>query len=258
MQKISAVLITLNAGEILRTTLQALSWCDELVVVDSGSTDQTLQICQEHGCRVEYRKFTGYGEQKRFAVELASHDWILSVDADEVVTEQLRSEIQAVLSQPAPTHAGYYVRIPLMFLGARIKSEASKKFLRLFNKQYGNYDTAAVHEKVRLNGTLGDLKGEMLHYSYKDIQDYFRKMNQYSTAAAVSLQEKKKEMPFALMVLKCPIAFFKTYLIKGCIWNGVPGFIYSFFSGFYPMMKYAKLWEANHNASNPDKQNTGF
>lgn len=245
MQKVSAVLITLNAGDRLEATLNALTWCNEIVVVDSGSTDETLEICERYHCQIVHRDFDRYGNQKRFAVELAQHDWVLSVDSDEVVSERLKNEIQAVLRQPEVVHAGYYVSIPLIFLGTRIKSEASKKFLRFFNKRYGNFDDALVHEKVRLTGSLGSLKGEMLHYSYQDLTCYFRKFNRYTSLAAESLYQKRKSTSFAHIILKCPATFIKVYLLKGCILNGIPGFLWAFLSSVYPVVKYAKLWELN-------------
>lgn len=251
MQKISAVLITLDAEERLDETLRALAWCDEIVVVDSGSTDRTLQICADHSCRIIHRDFDCYGKQKQFAVELAQHSWVLSVDADEIVSAQLRQEIQAVLRQLSIPHVGYYVSIPLIFLGTRLRSEASKKFLRFFNKNHGNYDDALVHEKVRLSGSIGSLKGEMLHYSYRDLSCFFRKFNRYTSLAAENLHRKKKSTSFAHVVLKCPATFIKIYFLKGCFRNGIPGFLWAFLSSVYPVVKYAKLWELQRKAPKP-------
>ncbi|WP_192823242.1 glycosyltransferase family 2 protein [Rufibacter sp. LB8] len=245
MQKISAVLITLNAAQRLDATLQALSWCDEIVVVDSGSSDNTLAICAHYQCRVVHRPFDRYGNQKKFAVDQAQHDWVLSVDSDEIVTDQLRQEIQAILQQNESKHAGYYVSIPLIFLGTRLNSEASKRFLRFFNKRFGNFDDAPVHEKVRLTGSIGKLRGEMLHHSYRDLHEFFVKFNKYTSLAAQSMHEGGRKISFAHVVLKCPVTFFKVYFIKGCFRNGVPGFLWAFLSSFYPVVKYAKLWELN-------------
>jgi len=248
MQKISAVLITLNAGERLEATLRALAWCQEIVVVDSGSTDQTLDICEQHHCRVVHRPFDQYGKQKQFAVELAQHNWILSVDSDEIVTDRLREEIQAVLRQPSMPHAGYHVSIPLIFLGTRLQSEASKKFLRLFDKRHGNFDDAPVHEKVRLHGSIGHLKGEMVHHSYRNLEEFFVKFNKYTSLAANNLYTKNRKVGFAHVILKCPFTFLKVYLLKGCIRNGIPGFLWAFLSSVYPVVKYAKLWELQRQA----------
>jgi glycosyltransferase involved in cell wall biosynthesis len=251
MQKISAVLITLNAGERLDATLRALSWCDEIVVVDSGSSDDTLAICEQHACRIIHRPFDRYGKQKKFAVESARHDWVLSVDSDEIVTDQLKQEIQAVLRQDSIPHAGFHVSVPLIFLGTRLNSEASKKFLRFFNKRKGNFDEAPVHEKVRLTGSIGKLSGEMLHHSYRDLQEYFVKFNKYTSLAAQNMHERNRQISFAHVVLKCPVTFFKVYFIKGCFKNGVPGFLWAFLSSFYPVVKYAKLWELQRRATFP-------
>ncbi|MFC6998240.1 glycosyltransferase family 2 protein [Rufibacter roseus] len=245
MQKVSAVLITLNAGDRLEATLNALTWCNEIVVVDSGSTDNTIEICERFNCRIYHRDFDRYGNQKRFAVELAKNDWVLSVDSDEVVSEKLKNEIQHVLQQKKVSHAGYYVSIPLIFFGTRINSEASKKFLRFFNKQFGNFDDALVHEKVHLHGTIGKLKGEMVHYSYRDMEMFFTKFNKYTTLAAENLRLKKASVGFAHVILKCPATFFKVYFLKGCFLNGIPGFLWAFLSSIYPVIKYAKLWELN-------------
>lgn len=251
MQKISAVLITLNAEERLDETLRALAWCDEIVVVDSGSTDRTLDICQHHPCRIVHRDFDCYGLQKQFAVDLARHQWVLSVDADEIVSDTLRKEIQAVLRLPSIPHVGYKVSIPLIFLGTRLHSEASKRFLRFFNKRYGTFDDASVHEKVRLTGSVGVLNGEMLHYSYKDLDTFFLKFNRYTSLAAESLHSKNKSTSFAHVILKCPVSFLKVYFLKGCFKNGIPGFLWAFLSSIYPVVKYAKLWELNHSNAKP-------
>lgn len=246
MTKVSAVLITYNSEQVILPTLEALAWCDEIVVVDSGSTDQTLAICESKNCNITHRAFTGYGEQKRFAVALAQNDWVLSVDADEVLSPAIAREIQQAIAQDQGAYAGYYLPISLVFLGSRINSEHKKLFLRLFNRMYGSFDTSSVHEKVQLTGKTRNLKHEILHYSYHSIENYFQKFNSYTSLAAANYRNRGRKKSALAIVLRFHFVFIRSYFIKGCFLNGFPGFIWSLFSALYAVVKFTKLWEMNN------------
>ena len=256
---ISAVMITFNSARILPAVLGALTWCDEIVVVDSGSTDQTLAIAQQFGCRVLHRDFNGFGLQKGFAVEQARNHWVLVVDADELVTDELRSEIQLRLAEVEAgtlNFRGFEVPISLVFLGRlmRYGGEYKMPHLRLFDKRFGNYNSARVHEDVVLHGSVGKLTHHMLHDSYGSLHEYFEKFNRYTTAGAHDLQSRGRHGSIAQIVFRLPITFLKEYLLKQNFLNGYPGFIWSLFSAMYPVVKYAKLRELessrpNHPAS---------
>ena len=242
--KISCVLITFNEQENIRKTLKAVEWCDEIIVVDSGSTDSTLEICKDFNCRIFHRDFDGYGTQKRFAVLKANNDWILSLDADEVVTENLKNEIMNELVSNEGNFTGYFLPRRLFFLGRKFNhGRESKDYqLRLFNKNYGSYTDDTVHEKVVVNGDVKKLKGELLHYSYSNIHQYFQKFNIYTTKAAEKLYKQGKKKSITVTVLSFPVYFTKNYFIYGNFLNGFQGFLWALFSSLYPVVKYFKLW----------------
>src|SRR5260221_13617742 len=151
--KVSAVVITYNEAKNIRRTLSHLDWCDEIIIVDSYSTDETVAICREFNCTVYLKKFEGYGAQKQYAVSRASNDWILSIDADEVLSDSLFMEIASVMRKN-PGYTGYYLAISLVFFDKEFLygKESWRYFLRLFNKNYGGFTDCPVHEKVRLKG----------------------------------------------------------------------------------------------------------
>lgn len=243
--RLSAVIITRNEERRIEATVAALDFCDEIVMVDSGSTDATLSICQKFNCRIFTRDFDGYGTQKQFAVSKASHDWVLAVDADEVVTEELKREILSVLSNGSGTIQGYYIPISLVFLGKllRFGGEYKKPHLRLFNRQAGNFTKDKVHEHAEIKGEKAFLKNHILHYSYDGISDYLAKFNEYTSAAADSLFQKGRKNAIFNLFVRFPLTFIKIYFIKGCILDGYRGFIWSLFSSLYPVVKFAKLLE---------------
>ena len=242
---ISAVLITRDAERLLGDVLTALAWCEEIVVVDSGSADRTLEIAKAHRARVLHHDFAGYGPQKAWAVTQATHDWVLVVDADEVVAPELAREIESRLNGDAATYAGYEIPISLVFLGRLMRhgGEYRMPHLRLYDRRRGNYNQNRVHERVELDGPVGRLQHHMLHDSYGSIEAYFDKFNAYTTAGARDLEARGKSAGVATVVLRFPLTFIRQYLLRGHILNGYPGFIWSLFSAMYPVVKYAKLRE---------------
>ncbi|MBT8387488.1 MAG: glycosyltransferase family 2 protein, partial [Ignavibacteria bacterium] len=244
MNEISCVIITLNEEENIRRCLQALNWCDEVVIVDSGSSDKTLEICRDFNCKIHHNDFYGYGEQKRFAVSLAENDWVLNVDADEVVSEALKENILLGLNQNSKSVNGFYICRSLFFLGRQFKygKESKEYYIRLFNKQFANFTEDKVHEGVIVEGSTEKLNGELLHYSYNSIHQYFEKFNNYTTRAARELFEKGKGRSLAFTIIGFPVYFFKNYVINRNFLNGWQGFLWALFSSWYPMVKYAKLW----------------
>jgi glycosyltransferase involved in cell wall biosynthesis len=247
--KVSAVLIVMNEAAILENTLKALQWCDEIVVVDSGSTDGTVALCEQYGCRVVYKAFEGFGEQKRFAISLAQHEWILSIDADEVLSEGLQGEIQELLSRNHIEEAGFYLPRTLIFWGAKIRSEYKVPCLRLFHRQKGGVTPDKVHEKIKVSGKTGYLKHPIWHESYRSIHDYFEKFNRYTTLAAQEIFDKKKGKGKGLIVVRLPITFCQLFFLRGCFLNGFAGFMWSLFSAFYPVVKYIKVLELERKAA---------
>ena len=244
MSKISCVIITYNEEENIRRCLEALRWCDEIVIADSGSTDETIKICNEFGCKIFNKEFNGFGEFKQFAVSKAANNWVLSIDSDEVVTEELKNEIISELGNDNIEPAGFYIPRSLFFLGKRFKfgKESKEYYLRLFNKNFGSFTQDRVHEKVLVEGKTSHLKSPMLHYSYNSLHQYFEKFNKYTTQAAEQLFEKGKKRSLILTIISFPVYFFKNYFLNRNFLNGWQGFLWALFSSWYPVVKYAKLW----------------
>jgi len=249
MQRVTAVLITLNEELNLKRTLPQLSWCDEIIVVDSGSTDNTVQLCRNFGCKVVHRAFDGYGSQKKYAVSLSRNNWILSLDADEVLSDELVDEIKNEML--APKAAGYLLPMNLVFLGKEFTfgKESNRFFLRLFNKQLGNFNDRKVHEGIELIGEKIKFKNKILHYSYQDISQYFKKLNTYSSFGAKLAFEKGKNKSIFNIVTTIPLNFLKYYILHGNLLNGANGFYWSIFNTYYHLIKYLKIRELHDQHS---------
>jgi glycosyltransferase involved in cell wall biosynthesis len=245
---ISVVIITFNSEFALEKVLTAVSWANEIIIVDSGSTDNTLEIARKFGINVIYHKFEGYGTQKHFACSLAKNDWVLSIDDDEVVTESLKKELETI-DFLKTEYSGFKLPISLVFLGKLLKygGEYKKLHLRFFNKNKGNWNQSGVHEGVELTGKIGQLNEQILHYSYANLHDYFAKFNNYTSIAAQSLFDQNKTVSSFKVLTRFPLSFLKNYLIKGSILDGYPGFLWTLLSAIYTVVKYAKLKELNRN-----------
>jgi glycosyltransferase involved in cell wall biosynthesis len=246
---VSAVIITFNEEQDLPRTLAALDWADEILVVDSGSSDRTLAIASAvPGCRVLHRDFDGYGPQKRYAVSQAAHDWVFSVDADEVATPELAASIARLMAAGEPPLAGYEVGRRLHFLGRefRFGRESDAPVLRLFDRRRGAFQDVAVHERVEIEGPAGRLAGHLIHYSYRDLDDYFAKFNAYTTAVARKMHARGKRASPWDFVIRLPVAFMTYYLVHGNVLNGFPGFAWSALAAYYRGVRYLKLYELEH------------
>jgi glycosyltransferase involved in cell wall biosynthesis len=246
VHRLSAVVITLDEESSLARTLDSVAWCDEIVVMDSGSTDRTVEIAQSYpNCRVITQPFLGYGPQKCKAVAAASHDWILSIDADEVLDERLQASLQEWRRSGTDEPAGYYVRRQLHFMGRQFAhgNESRNKVLRLFDRRRGSFDDAPIHERVGIPGPAGSLQGRMIHYTYRDLGEYFAKFNRYTTLMASQLRDRGRRASMAGIVLRMPATFFVYYFLRGNWMNGFPGFVWSLLAANYRTVKYLKLYE---------------
>ena len=193
MKKISTVIITLNEEENIKECLESIKWTDEIIVIDSFSTDNTVKICKNFSKNVKVfkRKWTGYSNQKNFGIKKAKYNWILSIDADERITPELKEEIKEVLSQKNKEeyYKGYKIPRKNFYFGKWIKwgGNYPDYQLRLFHKKYGKFKNIPVHEGVIVNGPVSTLKNPLLHYSYKNIDEYFKRFMKYT-----ELEKKSK------------------------------------------------------------------
>jgi glycosyltransferase involved in cell wall biosynthesis len=245
MPALSAVIITQDNEQTVADTLAALTWCDELLVVDSGSVDRTVAICREFGCRVLQHTFTGFGPQKNLAVSAAANDWVLVIDSDEIVTAALRDEIVQRLASDAQRFAGFEIPVRLLFLGRvlRFGGEFDKRHLRLFDRRKGNYNLADIHERVILDGPVAPLAGHILHASYRDFEHYFDKFNRYTSSVARQLDKQAGSVSKWYIAWRFPASFCYLYVLRGLVFDGYPGFVWAMLSAFYSTVKYMKLLE---------------
>ncbi len=243
MARISAIVITLNEEKNIKRCLSSLDWVDEIVLVDSGSTDDTKKIASEFASRIFDIKWEGFGKAKEYAKGKASHQWIISLDADEVVTGDLKQEIQKIIATEGSLR-GYYVPRLSNFLGRWIKHGGwyPDHVLRLFRKDKAKFNHSMVHEKVEVDGEVGHLKSHILHYTDPDFHHYLKKLNQYTSLGAEGLFEQGRKARILDLIFRPPALFFKMYVAKRGFLDGLCGFALAVSSAFHVFSKYVKLW----------------
>jgi glycosyltransferase involved in cell wall biosynthesis len=257
MTPISCVIIARNEEKSIVRTLDSVAWCSEVVVVDSGSTDHTVEICRQKGVQVYTQAFLGYGKQKQWATSKAHYDWILNIDADEVVSAELTKEVKSIFEKEPNPQDVFFLPIPLYFMGRCLQNSRKKGNIRLFNRLHSNFSDDAVHEKVLHEGKVHYLKNPVKHFSYENIEDYLEKFNRYTTAAASDLHSRQKHICPFFAFLRFPLTFLHFYFLKGFFIKGWPGLVWSFLSSLYPTVKGLKLFEIYENTRSdvsPDQQ----
>ena len=242
-QALSVVIITLNAASQLEECLRSAAFADEILVVDSGSTDATVALAERYGARVVHQDWLGFGPQKQFAVETAKYDWVLCLDADERVSPELRTSLENALKTPC-TAAFRFARCN-RFLGRYLKhGEGYPDWsLRLFDRRQAHWSDDAVHEKVVTQAEIGTLDGDLLHDSAESLASYLTKQNRYTTLAAEMALAAGKRASFGRIALSPLVRFIKFYLIRQGFRDGLPGFIHIAIGCFNSFSKYAKMLE---------------
>jgi len=238
---ISLIVITRNEEELIGQCLGSVPFCDELIVVDSFSTDRTVEIARSLGARIFQREFPGYIAQKQFALEQATSEWIFSLDADEQATAALGREITAALAAPdAPD--GFRIRRILYHLGHYYTGALYPDVhMRLFRRARARFAGREPHAKVEVDGRIGRLREPILHFSYRDIADHVATINRLSTQAAL---EKTPGVMTAFKMFANPAwRFFNFYILRGGFRDGGRGLYAAMSAAFYVFLKYAKLYE---------------
>jgi hypothetical protein len=251
--KLSVTVITRDEAANLAAALDSVSWADEIVVVDSESTDATVAIAQRYTSRVLVRAWPGFVHQKNYAAAEASHEWILSIDADERVSPELARDIRALM-QHEPPAAGYRVPRVTFHLGRWIRTTDwyPDSQLRLYDRRRGRWTGTYVHESVTVEGPVVDLQTELQHLAYRDLAHHVRTMDRYSTLAATEMRERGRTAGWLDLAVHPPAAFLRNYILRGGFRDGVPGLVISTMNAAYVAMKFAKLWEqCSHSTSTP-------
>jgi glycosyltransferase involved in cell wall biosynthesis len=245
MAKLSVVTIALNEEHNIVECLQSVRWADELLVVDSGSVDRTVELARAFPARVMQVAWKGYGATKNDALQHATGEWILWLDADERVTPELAEEIQRRVREDNGMFAGYAVARRAYFLGKWIKHCGwyPSRVTRLFRRTQGRFTESKVHEQLVLNGGVGQLHHDLLHFTDPNLHHYFQKFNSYTSLAAEDLYSAGKRFSAYDVLIRPPFVFFKMFVVRLGFLDGLHGLILSVVSMAYVFVKYAKLWE---------------
>jgi len=253
MASISAIVTTLNEEERIAECLGHLAFADEVLVVDSFSTDRTAEIAGKLGARVLQHEYRSPASQKNWALEQTSCDWALIVDADELVTDDLAAEIRQVVAN-TDARDGYRIRRRNFFLGHEIRYSGwqNDRVLRLFRRDRGTHPERQIHEQVVVDGLVGDLTGTLLHYSYRSLDDYWRKLKRYAEWNAAEARSRGARVSPLYMTIHPALRFWKAYLLQQGFRDGVPGLVVSLLTAVYAAAKDIRIWEQQAVADQPE------
>jgi glycosyltransferase involved in cell wall biosynthesis len=242
--KITATIVALNEERNIARAIRSLGCGDEILVVDSGSSDRTRETAAELGARVIEEPWRGYAAQKNFAAASASNDWILSLDADEEVTAELADEITA-LKTTEPKFDGWTMPRLARYLGRWIRHSGwyPDRKVRLYHRDRGSWQGEYVHESVKVNGNIGELNGDLLHYTCDSLSQHLRTLDRYTTLAAQELAASGKRVPLRRLIVDPSWSFVRSYLLERGFQDGAQGLTIAAMASFYTFAKYAKARE---------------
>jgi len=241
---ISIYVLTFNNRRTIERCLKSLHWADELVVVDSGSTDGTFEVCKRYTEKAYQVAWKGHRDQYQYAADLTTREWIMFVDADEEVPPELVEEIGGMLKDDAKGVDGFFVYRRTYYLGKWIRYGGwyPDGEIRLYRREKGRWE-GGLHAKIVVDGKVSVLKNKYLHYTYRDISDQIQTIDRYSNIAAQDMAESGKKFCLLKLLFHPPFRFIKEYLFKSGFRDGLPGLIITVSTMFYVFIKYAKLWE---------------
>lgn len=252
MQSLSLVIITKNEALNLARCIESVPFADEIIVVDSESTDGTREIALRYTKHVFRVPWKGFGPTKQAALKRATSDWVLSLDADEALDEELARSIRDVLGQGAPVAMGYRIQRMSMFLGRWIKHSGwyPDLIVRLGQRSALTCTSESVHERLEVAGTVLELKGHLLHYTAPELSTYVQKMHLYADLTALKKFERGRRAGISDLCVRPLYKFCYSYLVRLGFRDGIPGLILAGVSAYYVFIQYARLWELGHETSN--------
>ena len=250
MPKLSVTIITLNEADHIAAAIDSARWADEVLVVDCGSADGTVDIARARGAVVLCREWSGYVDQKNFAAERASHDWIFSLDADERITPALAAEVRALVATEPPMR-GYRAPRVTYHLGRWIRTTDfyPDYQTRLYDRRAARWRGQYVHESVAVDGPVGRLRHELEHYSFRNLRDQLDRINHYTTLAARQMHESGRRSGPVHLLVHPPAAFVRNYLLRRGVLDGTAGLTISLMNAYSVFLKFAKLWELQRRQS---------
>ncbi|MBI2216385.1 MAG: glycosyltransferase family 2 protein [Candidatus Rokubacteria bacterium] len=242
--RLSVTIVTWNEEERLAACLESVTWADEIIVVDAGSEDKTVEIARGFTDQVFTRSWVGFAAQKNFALDRASGDWVLSLDADEAVTPELRDEIVKILAS-GEGPAGYAVPRRNVFWGRWVRHGRLYPDwqIRLFRRGRGRFVDRSVHESVAIDGTVGRLDGALVHRSYRDVADFLARTNRYTTLAADEWVRAGRSVGLGDLAVRPLGRFLSMYLVHRGFLDGWRGFLLAVLYAYYVFIRSAKIWE---------------
>ncbi|HXE74171.1 MAG TPA: glycosyltransferase family 2 protein [Candidatus Xenobia bacterium] len=247
--KISAKIIVYNEEANIAAVCETVSWADEIVIVDSSSTDRTVEIARRYTDRIFNREFRGYRDKHEFADAQTTGDWIFWVDADERVTPELRAAIKSLRRRdPASLPDGFRIARRTYYLDRWIRHSGwyPDYQMRLYRKAASYWDGVPPHETARVRGRVETLAGELLHYTKPSLSEHHRVLDSYATLAARYLHQQGRRVSWLGLLARPLAAFFRTYILKLGFLDGLPGLIITWFTAYGVFLRYAKLWELSH------------
>lgn len=252
MEKLSAIIIVYNEEKNIKECLESINWVDEIIIVDSFSQDKTVKICQQFTNKIFQRQWPGYAAQKQFALDHATYRWVLSIDADERVTNELQQEIRNVLKSNNSIYDGYYIPRLSTFLGKEIYHSGWRPGyqLRLFRKQKTKLSHWRVHEGFLVNGKCGYLQSNLLHITHATLEESLSRMNRYSSLQALDRFENKRKGKIRWYHFFIhPLAVFgRQFFLKKGFLDGIHGLILAMVSAMVKLALYLKLWELQNKS----------
>jgi len=247
-QRLSVTVITLNEEHTIPACLQSVAWADEIIIVDSFSTDRTAELCRQYTDKVIQRQWPGHVRQKQYALEQASGDWILSLDADERLSPEATEEIRRTVLNGSPSADGFILPRQSYYLGRWIRHGGwyPDYKLRLVRRGTASWGGEDPHDKLLLTGRAAKLQGRIIHYVYAGISDQLRTVDAFSKITAEQWHSQGRRSSLVLMLGKPLARFLECYFWKCGFLDGMPGLIIAVITSYYAFLKFAKLWELQH------------